>query len=185
MKSRWIMIGGGLLIVAFIIMGSSSSGDSQAAVSQHGVTGEKTPAPSFTLTRFSGEELSFPEDTLGKPVILDFWASWCPNCRRDHKKVQPLYEEFDGAIEIIGINLGETDKKGVKEYVEEAGLTFPMVWDSNGRVARTYGIQYTNVHVLVDAEGNVVETVLGDVDRSHFEQLLEGSIEHTPDLMSS
>ena len=128
-------------------------------------------APDFTLEGLNGEEIALADYKGEKPVILDFWASWCHNCQRDMPKLQAFYEEFDSQVEVIAINLQE-NKSTAKDFIEENGFTYPVALDPIGDAAVAYGIQYTNTHVLISREGQVVDSFSGDIERSHFEQLL-------------
>ena len=130
-------------------------------------------APDFTLDRLDGGKLSLSDYRGEKPVVLDFWASWCPNCQRDMPKLSALYDEFSDEVEVIGINLRESTST-VQRFIDSRGITFPIVMDK-GSVSRQYGIRYTNTHVLINTDGSVAQIVPGDISRSHITALIEAN----------
>jgi len=125
----------------------------------------------FTLPKLGGGEISLSEYRGKKAVVLDFWASWCPNCRRDLPHVQKFYEKYKDDVEVIAVNLSEKESV-VKKYIDSQGFTFPVALDK-GRVANLFGVRYTNVHYLIDREGNVVGEIPGDIRESDFLRLIE------------
>lgn len=128
-------------------------------------------APGFTLPGINGGQISL-SDYKGKPVVLDFWASWCPNCRRDMPVMNSLYEKYDGQVEVIAINMQEPENVA-KKFFNGEGFSFRGALDATGNVTRDYGVGYTNTHVLIDKDGNIIDKFLGDITEDHFKQLLD------------
>ena len=129
-------------------------------------------APDFSLQGLDGEMITLADYRGDKPVVLDFWASWCPNCRRDMPKLNRFYEEYDGDVEVIGVNLQENERTA-RKYIESAGITFPIVLDSDRQVSGAYGIRSTNTHVLINKKGEVVRVIPGDIKKADIESLLQ------------
>ena len=128
-------------------------------------------APDFTLTSLDGRQISLSDYKGVKPVVLDFFATWCPNCRRDMPKQQALYEKYGGAVEVIAINLNESQKT-VEKYITKEGFTFPVVMDPGGRVARSFDVTYTNAHIYIDINGVIQRTNYSDTTDSLFQSIL-------------
>lgn len=128
-------------------------------------------APDFTLETFDGGETTLSEFRGEKPVILDFWASWCHNCQRALPKTEKLYEQYGDQVEIIAVNLNETEK-AIGKYLSKEPLSFPVALDRN-TVNRMYGIQYTNTHVFISKEGVHVGTKPGDLTEEDILALIE------------
>lgn len=164
----------GLLVIVGITNNGGPGTASVGASHGSGVTRDGVPqqAPGFELETLEGDRISLAEYKGVKPVILDFWASWCPNCRRDMPKLQKLYEKYGDQVEVIAINLQESESKA-RGFVEAQGFTYPIAMDPSSKAARAYQIQYTNSHYLIDKEGNLVQPVIGDINESHFKLLLE------------
>jgi len=168
------LIGGVLGVALLLILGSNllSGGSvlpenslSQAGVSQHQINSEQKRAPDFTLKTLEGGEITLSSYIGKKPVVLDFFATWCPNCRRDMLKLSKMYDKYSAQVEVIGINLQEKAST-VRKFIESRNISFPIVLDPKGAASRIYGIQYTNYHVLINKEGNIVGIVPGDISES-------------------
>ena len=132
------------------------------------------PAPDFFLRTLNGRSVRL-SDYQGKTVVLNFWASWCPPCRREMPDFQTLWEERGPSglddIVILAVNLLPEDTIAAAEgFVDEFGLTFPILLDtSRGEVAQRYGVQALPATFFIDRDGIVRTTALGSV----FGHLLE------------
>lgn len=140
------------------------------------------PAPDFTLQKLGGGTISLSEFRGKKPVVVDFWASWCPNCRGDMPKLNGFYEKYKDKVEVIGVNLQEKEST-VKNFIESRSISFPIVLDSSGQASNAFGIQYTNTHFLIDINGNLVRTIPGDISEADIVSLIEQA--NTPGIQSS
>ena len=131
-------------------------------------------APDFFLRTLNGRSVRL-SDYRGKTVVLNFWASWCPPCRREMPDFQTLWEERGPSgpddLVILAVNLLPEDTIAAAEgFVDEFGLTFPILLDtSRGEVARRYGVQALPATFFIDRDGIVRTTALGSV----FGHLLE------------
>ena len=132
------------------------------------------PAPDFFLRTLNGRSVRL-SDYRGKTVVLNFWASWCPPCRREMPDFQTLWEERGPSgpddLVILAVNLLPEDTIAAAEgFVEEFGLTFPILLEtSSGEVAWRYGVQALPATFFIDRAGIVRTTALGSV----FGHLLE------------
>ena len=166
-----------VVVLAFIgiALYATSGGNSESDVKILADSNEqftKQVAPDFSLGKLSGGTISLAEYKGRKGVVLDFFATWCPNCRRDMPKLNKFYEKYKDQIEVIGINLHE-DESVVRRFIEKTNITFPIVIDSSGSVIRNYGVRYTNFHILIDKDGNAIKAIPGDIRESDFLLLLE------------
>jgi len=130
------------------------------------------PAPSTELTKLEGGTISLADYQGKKPVILDFFATWCPNCRRDMPKLNKFYEKYKDDVEVIGVNLRENPDI-VQEFISSRNITFPIVLDPFGAAAQDYRVQYTNTHVLINKEGDIVRIIPGDIRESDVTSLIQ------------
>ena len=142
----------------------------QAAVEQS--VGRDRKAPDFSLTSLSGDTITLSQYRGEKPVVLDFFTTWCPNCRRDMPRLSKMYQEYKDQVEVIGINLQENQNK-VSKYISSTNIVFPIVLDPFGQTARNYGVRYTNTHVLIGKDGNIVRVISGDIKKSDIEALIQ------------
>ena len=131
------------------------------------------PAPDFELKTLEGEKLRFA-DFRGKQVLLSFWASWCGPCRRELPAVSKLNEEFKGkGLVVIGVN--DEGKGPARQYVKEAGLTFPTLDDSGLKAHRLYRVRSIPTTFLIDSQGKIVRFFSGAKDESTLRAALKNA----------
>ncbi len=130
------------------------------------------PAPDFLVTDPDGNTYRL-SDLRGKPVWLNFWASWCPPCRAETPDLEAVYEEkkADGLV-VLGISLGE-QVPAVKSYVEAAGITYRIGMDSNTRIAGLYRINGLPTHFFIDKDGIIRDMQVGGLSRSAIYKKLQ------------
>jgi len=132
-------------------------------VSDRSIAAPKTGflAPDFTLTSTDGETVKLSA-LRGRPVILNFWATWCPPCRAEMPAIEEAWQRYkaDGLL-ILGVNQGES--KGVVESYarQEVGTTFPLLLDQTTEVGAIYGVRALPTTVFIDAEGRIQELKVG------------------------
>lgn len=125
-------------------------------------------APDFLLQTVDGGELRL-SDLRGKPVLVNFWASWCGPCREEMPEiVRVADEQADNGLTVVAVNLQENDGQ-VREFADEFGMEFPIVIDRTGEVASAWRIggpiQGIPSSYFVDETGVVRARVFGPMDR--------------------
>lgn len=111
-------------------------------------------APDFEAMDLEGRPVRL-SDLRGRPVWLNFWASWCPPCRAEIPDVEAAYRERrDQGLVLLGISVGE-DAATVRRYAETTGLSYTVVLDPDGSIAGRYRINGIPAHFFVDADGVV------------------------------
>ena len=117
-------------------------------------------APDFTLTGLDGQEVSL-SSLHGKAVLLNFWASWCGPCRLEMPFFQEIYEKWTGKeMVLLAVNLQE-DPAEVREFVESAGYTFPVLLSPGNDVPLAYNIRGIPATFFVDADGVIRDMKIG------------------------
>jgi len=114
----------------------------------------REPAPRFWAKTLDGER--YTNDSIkGKVVLLQFWTTWCPNCRRDEPAVESLHEEFkDKGLVILSVDVGEAKKK-VMKYLAESPRSCKMVLMDDTNLAAMFSAKAFPVYVLIDRDGNI------------------------------
>lgn len=117
-------------------------------------------APDFELKTLKGETVRL-SDFRGEKVMLNFWATWCPPCRAEMPDMQRFYEDTD--IVILAVNLTETktERENVDTFVDEFGLTFPILLDENLDAATLYRIQPIPTSYLINSDGTIHNMAFG------------------------
>ena len=118
-----------------------------------------TVAPDFKMNTPDGKTIQLSNFAKGKTVVLDFWASWCPDCRKDAPEVVLLYEKYHQyGVEFIGISM-DTDVEAWKNAIEKFGITYPQVSElkkfKETDISKAYGVKWIPSMVVVGSDGLV------------------------------
>ncbi len=128
-------------------------------------------APDFTLPQLGGGSLTL-SDFRGKPTIINFWATWCPPCRRELPALQAVYSARSDEIGFIAVDV----KEGVgmvEAFVKELGLTFPIALDEDGSISNiAYEVRGLPTTIFVDANGVVAARHIGPLDEALIDSYL-------------
>lgn len=133
---------------------------------------EVRKAPPFALESLDGKgRMNLMAILKNKPVVLDFWASWCPNCERDMpKNLQPLHEKYKDRVEIIGVNF-QDNLEEARKFAEDHKLTFRLGAGGDS-VAALYGVGIASTKVLIDQNGNIIDQFAADLDEARLLKFL-------------
>jgi len=117
-------------------------------------------APDFQLQSLDGQTVSLG-NLLGKPVLINFWATWCPPCRSEMPYIQKIYEEWsDQGLEVLAINIGESSSKA-EEFMQSYNLSFTVLLDTKQDVAQKYNITGIPTTFFIDKDGIIKDKVIG------------------------
>ncbi|WP_077324848.1 TlpA family protein disulfide reductase [Virgibacillus siamensis] len=153
---------------------SNEQGESAGKVAETGVIGIDVgdTAPDFQLETLSGKKVKL-SDYRGGPVMLNFWASWCPPCRAEMPDMEKLHQNKDVTILAVNLTESESGKGNVKEFVNKYNLTFPILLDEEVRVAAMYQIRPIPTTFFIDSEGVIQYTAFGAMNYELMVQELE------------
>jgi len=125
-------------------------------------------APDFALKSFDGKTVKL-SDYKGKVVIIDFWATWCPPCRKGIPDLISIQNEYKNDVVIIGISLdGEKTIKDVPGFVKSYGINYPIVYGNEKVVIDYGGIEGIPTAFVVDKKGNIVDKHVGLVPKDTY-----------------
>jgi cytochrome c biogenesis protein CcmG, thiol:disulfide interchange protein DsbE len=119
-------------------------------------------APDFELPNTQGENIRL-SSLRGQPVIINLWASWCTPCRAEMPAIQKVYEEYAGlGLVVLGVNASNQDNiQTASQFVEDNGLTFPILWDIDGQVSQLYLLSALPTTFFISGDGVIQEVVVG------------------------
>lgn len=129
----------------------------------------------FTVTDWEGNEVQL-SDMKGKPVILNFWASWCPPCKAEMPDFEDAYKEHGEDIVFMMINLTDGNRETVekaKAHIGKEGYTFPVYFDTKSDVAYSFNVSSIPATYLIDENGNVVGHAAGMIDSNALAQAID------------
>jgi thiol-disulfide isomerase/thioredoxin len=159
--ARWLVLAWGLLIAGH---GTAAHADSTEPsllepLDLVSYPGRTTPPP-FSGGTVDGRQVSMTA-LRGKVVLVNFWASWCPECRPEMPVFERLHLELGTyGFAVVGVNVRET-KDAVARYAKELGLTFPLVLDPDGKIGALYGAAGLPATFLVGRDGRAVGFAIG------------------------
>lgn len=131
---------------------------------------------SAVLTEWKGPpaapaiELFTPEGTVftlaslrGRVVLVNFWATWCEPCVTEMPSLQRLRDQFAPRFEVLGVNYQEGPAR-IRAFIDKSGISFPIVRDTDGAVAKAWGARIFPASYVVDRAGNVKHVLIGGAD---------------------
>lgn len=150
-KMAW-WVGAVVVGTLLVILGSTFLSGAKSEGNPGVGTDEGDIAPDFRLLSREGPAISL-SDFRGKTVILNFWASWCVPCKEEMPYLEAIHRERGGqGVVVLGVNI-EEEKGTVDQFMQEMGLTFPVVLDSNGSVTNRYFVRYIPTTFILDKDG--------------------------------
>ena len=139
-----------------------------------------TAAPDFKLKKPDGKAIQLSKYAKGKTVVLDFWASWCPDCRKDAPEVVRMYEKYHQyGVEFIGVSM-DTDVEAWKNAIAKYGIKYPQVSElkkfKETDIAKAYGVKWIPSMVVIGPDGQVkLSTVLTYKVDKYLKELTTGA----------
>jgi len=149
-----------IILASALVSGVLIAGCSSPTPTQSPQVGK--PAPDFELLGLDGQAVSL-SGLRGKPVLINFWASWCEPCRFEMPFIQEIYEGWTGkppSLVILTINLGESPSR-VERFMESYGLSFPVLLDTSQNVALEYNIRGIPTTFFIDKDGIIRDIKFG------------------------
>ena len=129
-------------------------------------------APDFTVYDLEGNPVHLLS-YLGKPIVLNFWASWCGPCKMEMPDFQKAYEELDGSVQFLMVNMTDGSRETVETalaFIESQGYTFPVLFDSDMDAAITYNAYSLPTTYFISAEGQVIARASGAISAELLQQ---------------
>jgi peroxiredoxin len=128
--------------------------------------------PGFSLERLEGGTLDFPADLQGKVVAIRFWADWCPFCETEMRDIEPVYRQYqDQGLVILAVNVRQ-DRATAQRFIQKLGISYDVLLDTEGEVARAYGVSGLPTTLIADRTGWLHTRILGESTPELLEKIL-------------
>ena len=129
-------------------------------------------APDFTVQDVDGNEVSLSSQ-FGKPIVLNFWASWCGPCKSEMPDFEEKYQEYGDTIQFLMVNLTDNSQETVETasgFIAGQGYTFPVFYDTDYSAAQAYGVYSIPVTYFIDERGDLITYGQGALSASSLQK---------------
>ncbi len=138
---------------------------------------QKQPAFAFSLSDLNGKAIS-QEDLKGKVTLINFWYPSCPGCIKEMPLLIETQKKFDNTdYQTFAISMNYNSLEEVENYVEQYGLPFTVMYDKDNAVSDLYGVKLAPNSFIVDKQGNVIKSYLGEPNWQELHKLIQSELE--------
>jgi len=127
---------------------------------------DKIAATDFSVIDMKGNEVKL-SDFKGKPMVVNFWASWCDPCKSELADFNAEYTKAKDNVAFMMVNMTDGERETVdtcRQFIEESGYSFPVYLDTAGDAAKAYTITSIPMTLFIDKDGYVVRSYMGTID---------------------
>ena len=148
--------------------------------------GTSTKVPDFTVYDLEGNAVSL-YDCLGKPVVLNFWATWCGPCQMEMPAFDKMYQQYSNQVTFLMVNVTDGSRdtvESVTSFFKDSGYTFPIYFDTTLDASITYGAYSIPLTFFIDTEGHLLYNQRGAISEEALTQCMELLVESTANNVS-
>lgn len=157
---RWI-ITGAFVVACLVVLGIFATGFGKDPHKvPFGMKGKQAPA--FTLRDLATDKPVSLSDFKGKPVVINFWASWCEPCKAEHPYLEWAQREYGDRVAFVGMVFEDTPENA-RHFLSEHGAPFPELIDPNSMTSVAYGVAGVPETYFIDASGKIVDKFEGPI----------------------
>lgn len=151
------------------------TGDAADGQYENDETPNRVAAPHFVMQDADGQDVLI-SDLFGRPIVLNFWATWCPSCVRETPYFEALYREMGDEVHFVKVNLldGERETRArVDAFMDNGGYTFPLFFDTDGDASRAFGVNMIPLTFFIDENGYIAAWNQGTSDEGILRRGIE------------
>ena len=159
----------------------ASANNSSDSSADHSAESTTYQAPDFTALDMNGNEVKL-SDYFGRPIIINFWATWCGPCKSELPAFDNMYARYGNEVEFMMLNLTDGSRETidrVKSFVSNEEFSFPVYFDTTLEAASTYGAYSIPMTLFIDAKGIPVHSQMGAMSEETLEQLVQALIKYS------
>ena len=113
-------------------------------------------------------------DYVGKPIVVNMWATWCPPCCSELPEFDEVYKEYKGKVQFMMVNVEESyEADGVKDFIKDNGYSFPVFYDWDYIMEYTYGTGYIPTTLVINSDGDIIYNEVGTLSADSLISLIE------------
>ena len=136
-------------------------------------------APIFTVYDIDGNEVKL-SDYIGKPIVINFWASWCGPCKSEMPEFEEKYKAVNRDVQFLMVNMTDGSRETVdiaSTFIKEQGYTFPVLYDSDSNAAYLYSVYSLPTTYFIDKDGYIVAYATGAIDGATLQKGIDMILE--------
>lgn len=154
----WIIFGAVILVFAVVALGKHTT----PKVSTAPYPGYQVPT--FSLQSAQPEKVINLSQFAGRPVFINFWASWCPPCRAETPDLVKAYEQFGQKVQFLGVNATAQDSESnAQKFIRDYEIPYPVAFDTTNQVVNEFNVSGFPTSIFVNSQGVIVARVDGAI----------------------
>lgn len=178
-----VLLAAGVMLYPKLVKSYRSGKETQAASGPVQSAATDAPAPyhldrDFTVTDGDGNQVRL-SDFAGKPVVVNFWTTWCGYCVREFPEFQKAWETYGDRVAFLMVDLTDDTSetpRAAKAFIEQNGFRFPVYFDTLYEAQRTYSLSAIPVTMVLDASGRQVDYHIGAIDGETLTSLIQTAL---------
>lgn len=181
---RWrrrALVAGVLVLLLAALFGTLAWGlaNRSPVTGRSGITRVSKDVPTFVLETFDGDRLDLAEQ-IGRPIVINFWASWCVPCRREAVTLEGAWRASQGTdVLFVGVDIDDTEADA-RAFVEEFGVSYPNGLDPDGEITVDFGVIGLPVTFFVNREGVIERRWVGEISGAQLALWLDDLVAGRP-----